>query len=63
MDYGFNSHVLICLSMDKWVLRGHLYSYVKPVSSFYNIGQFLCNCTSCILGRASRIKKSLPDFR
>ena len=39
MDYGFNSHVLICLSMDKWVLRGHFYSYVEPVKSLYNIGR------------------------
>ena len=38
MDYGFNSHVLICLSMDKWALRDHFYSYVEPVRSLYNIG-------------------------
>ena len=25
------SHVLICLSMDKWALCGHFYSYVDPV--------------------------------
>ena len=32
------SHVLICLSMDKWVLCGHFYSYVDPMWSMYNIG-------------------------
>ena len=37
MDYGFNSHVLICLSMGKWALRGHFYSYVKSVRLLYNI--------------------------
>ena len=39
-SYGlwFYSHVLICLSMDKWALRGHFYSYVDPVWSLYNIG-------------------------
>ena len=30
--------MLICLSMDKWALRGHFYSYVDPVLSLYNIG-------------------------
>ena len=30
--------MLICLSMDKWALRGHFYSYVDPVWSLYNIG-------------------------
>ena len=38
MDYGFNSYVLICLTMDKWALRGHFYPYVEPVRSLYNIG-------------------------
>ena len=37
MDYDFSSHVLICLSMNKWALCGHFYSYVKPVK-LYNIG-------------------------
>ena len=32
------SHVLICLSMDKWALCGHFYSYVDPVWLLYNIG-------------------------
>ena len=32
------SHVLICLSMDKWALCGHFYSYMDPVWSLYNIG-------------------------
>ena len=32
------SHVLICLNMDKWALRGHFYSYVDLVWSLYNIG-------------------------
>ena len=32
------SHVLICLSMDKWALCGHFYLYVDPVWSLYNIG-------------------------
>ena len=32
------SHVLICLSMDKWALCGQFYSYVDPVWSLYNIG-------------------------
>ena len=32
------SHVLTCLSMDKWVLCGHFYSYVDSVWSLYNIG-------------------------
>ena len=38
-SYGlwFYSHVLICLSMDKCILRGHFYSYVDPVWSLYNI--------------------------
>ena len=31
------SHVLICLSMDKWALCGHFYLYVDPVWSLYNI--------------------------
>ena len=38
MDYDFNSHVLICLSMDKWALCDNFYSYVEPVRSLYNIG-------------------------
>ena len=38
MDYDFNSHVLICLSMDKWALHGYFYSYVEPMRSLYNIG-------------------------
>ena len=39
-SYGlwFYSHVLICLSMDKWALCGHFYSYVDLVWSLYNIG-------------------------
>ena len=39
-SYGlwFYNHVLICLSMDKWALRGHFYSYVDPVRLLYNIG-------------------------
>ena len=39
-SYGlwFYSHVLICLSMDKWAIRDHFYSYVDPVWSLYNIG-------------------------
>ena len=32
------SHVLICLSMDKWTLCGHVYLYVDSVWSLYNIG-------------------------
>ena len=32
------SHVLICLSMDKWAICGHFYSYVDPVWSLYTIG-------------------------
>ena len=31
------SHVLICLSMDKWALCDHFYSYVDPVLLLYNI--------------------------
>ena len=27
-----------CIYMDKWVLRGHFYSYVDLVWSLYNIG-------------------------
>ena len=27
-----------CIYMDKWALRGHIYSYVDPVWSLYNIG-------------------------
>ena len=38
MDYGFNSHVLLCLSMGKWALCDHFYSYVKPVRLLDNIG-------------------------
>ena len=30
--------MLICLSMYKWALRGHFYSYVDLVRSLYNIG-------------------------
>ena len=30
--------MLICLSMDKWALRGHFYSYVDPEWLLYNIG-------------------------
>ena len=30
--------MLICLSMDKWPLRGHFNSYVDPVWSLYNNG-------------------------
>ena len=29
--------MLICLSMDKWALRGHFYSYVDLVRLLYNI--------------------------
>ena len=32
------SHVLICLSMDKWALYSHFYSYVDLVWLLYNIG-------------------------
>ena len=32
------------------------YSYVDPMWSVYNVG------TCCILGRAPRTKKTLPDF-
>ena len=32
------SHVFMCLSMGKWVLCGHFYSYVDPVWLLYNIG-------------------------
>ena len=40
-SYGlwFYSHVLICLSMDKWTLCGQFYLYVEPVWSLYNIGK------------------------
>ena len=31
------SHVLICLSMDKWTLCEHFYSYVDQMWSLYNI--------------------------
>ena len=34
----FSSHVLIRLSMDKWALCGHFYSYLDPMWSLYNIG-------------------------
>ena len=27
-----------CIYMDKWVPRGHFYSYVDPMWSLYNIG-------------------------
>ena len=30
--------MLICLSMDKWAICGHFYSYVDLVWSLYNIG-------------------------
>ena len=30
--------MLICLSMDKWAIRGHFYSYVDLVRSLFNIG-------------------------
>ena len=30
--------MLICLSMDKWALRDHFYSYVDSVWSLYYIG-------------------------
>ena len=30
--------MLICLSMDKWAIRVHFYSYVDLVRSLYNIG-------------------------
>ena len=30
--------MLVCLSMDKWALCGHFYSYVDQVWSLYNIG-------------------------
>ena len=35
---GSYSHVLICLSMDKWALCGYFYLYVDQVWSLYNIG-------------------------
>ena len=31
------SHVLICLSIDKWSICGHFYSYMDLVWSLYNI--------------------------
>ena len=37
MDYGF-IEMFVCLSMDKWALRGHFYSYVDLVWLLYNIG-------------------------
>ena len=39
-SYGlwFYSHVLICLTMDKWALYGNFFSYVDPVWLLYNIG-------------------------
>ena len=53
-----------CIYMDKWVLRGHFYSYMDPVWLLYNIGtSYHENCTGCILGRAPRTKETLPDFR
>ena len=62
MDYG-PIGMCLCLSMDKWALCGHFYSYVDPVWSLYNIG------TSChviaqvvFLGRAPRTKEILFDF-
>ena len=57
------SHVLICFSMDKWVLCGHFYSYVDRCGRCIILGQVPCNCTCCILGRAPRTKETLPDFR
>ena len=30
--------MLICLSMDKWAIRGYFYLYVDLVRSLYNIG-------------------------
>ena len=29
--------MLICLSIDKWAIRGHFYSYVDPMWLLYNI--------------------------
>ena len=48
MDYGFNSHVLICLSMGKWALHSHFYLYVKPVRLLYNIGP-CCHVTAHVV--------------
>ena len=40
-SYGlwFYSHVLICLSMDKGVIRGHFYSYVDRCGRCKILGQ------------------------
>ena len=57
------SHVLICLSMDKWALCGHFYSYVDLVWSLHNIGTGCHEITLVVfLGRAPRTKKTLPDI-
>ena len=55
-SYGlwFYSHVFICLSVDKWALRGHFYSYVDPVWSLYNIGScchVIVQVVFCIAGK------------
>ena len=57
------SHVLICLSMDKWVPCGHFYSYVDPVWSLYNIGTD-CHVIAQVvfLDRAPNTKETLLDF-
>ena len=63
MDYGFNSLVFICLSMGKWAIRGHFYSYVKLVRLLYNIRP-CCHVIAqvCILGRSPRTKETIPIF-
>ena len=57
------SHVLICLSMEEWVLCGHFYYYMDSVWSLYNIGtSFHVIVQVVFLGRAPRTKETLPDF-
>ena len=58
------SHVLICLSMDKWAICGHFYSYVDLVLSLYNI-ETGCHVIAQVIffGKTPRTKKILTDFR
>ena len=59
------SHVLICLSLDKWVICGHFYSYVDSVWSLYNIrtGCYVIVQVVVRFGRAPHTKEILPNFR
>ena len=54
--------MFICLSMDKWAIRGHFYSYVDSVRSLYNTGP-CCHVITQVVFLVERTKEIMSDFR